>query len=141
MARRSRPVALRHGELQAASCRWRCVAGLRGWLKWMMKFKDGLQNITIFTQNIKLRGWLANYYILIFTKNMCCHSCQGHLCLFSLHLTLLTLLHGIGASEASDSKNMGQIHRVKKIGAKVELELKTRAVMQLAQTLIALINL
>ena len=33
-----------------------------------MKFKDGLQNITIFRQNIKLRGWLANYYILIFTK-------------------------------------------------------------------------
>ena len=48
----------------------------------MMKFKDGLQNITIFRQNIKLRGWLANYYILIFTKRENClldMQSDGHL--------------------------------------------------------------
>ena len=61
------------------------------------------------------------------------HSCRGHFCLFSLYLTLLTLLHGTGASGTFRFKKQRQTCKVKKIGANLQLELKTRAVMQLAQ--------
>ena len=60
------------------------------------------------------------------------HSYQGHLCLFSFDLTPLSLLHGIGASGSFRFKKQGQICKVKKTGANMRLELKTRAEMQLA---------
>jgi hypothetical protein len=80
-------------------------------------------------------------YILSFVQNKCTickksywllgHSCQGHLCLFSLHLTPLDPLHGTGASGSFGFEKQGQTCKVKKIEANVQLELKTRAVMQL----------
>jgi len=52
---------------------------------------------------------------------------------FQLYLTPLTLLHGTGASGSLRLKKQGQIYKVKKTEANVQLELKTRTEMQLAQ--------
>jgi hypothetical protein len=59
------------------------------------------------------------------------HSCRGHFYLFSLYLTPLSPLHGTGATSAFGFKKEGQTCKVKK-GANVELDLETRAVLQLA---------
>ena len=53
------------------------------------------------------------------------------MCLFSLHLTPLTLFHGTGASGTFRFKKQGQTCKVKKIGANVQLQVKIRAVLQL----------
>jgi hypothetical protein len=69
-----------------------------------------------------------------------------------LYLTPLTLLHGIEAIdtlraflsfqlvliEPLDSKNRSKHAKLKKIGANVQLQLKTRAVLQLTQNSIGL---
>jgi len=52
------------------------------------------------------------------------HSYQGHLCLFSSHLTPLSLLYGIGTSGSFRFKKQGQICKVKKTEANMQLELK-----------------
>jgi hypothetical protein len=52
--------------------------------------------------------------------------------LFSLHLTSLSPPHRIGEEEVSCCKNKVKYAKLKKTGANVQLELKTRTVMQLA---------
>jgi len=49
-----------------------------------------------------------------------------------LYLTPLALLHGTGATGTFRFKKQEQTCKVKKIGANVQLQLKTRAVLQLS---------
>jgi hypothetical protein len=50
-----------------------------------------------------------------------------------LYLTPLSPLHGIGATGTFIFKKQGQTCKVKKMRANVQLDLKTRVVLQLAQ--------